>query len=203
MISRYACYLLVVAVFMAAGCSSDRKKPQYYESTESKALTLPEDLDRPSSNSALIIRAPAIPLSANALESAPPRISSTTSGIGVNSRLSWSALGMYLLVEDTRESAERRLNIVISRSGMQNVRQDSEGAYHFDYYQQFDDLHRGFFSRLAFWRRDKRPDYSGPYQVYTRPDGENTRVYIKNEDGTACEPDAAEHVLTVLGARLG
>ena len=31
----------------------------------------------------------------------PPRISSTTSGIDANSRLSWSAQGIYLLVEDT------------------------------------------------------------------------------------------------------
>lgn len=203
MISRYACYLLVLVVLMAAGCSSERKKPQYYESTESKPLNIPKHLNTPSSSSALIIKAPAIPLSATALESTPPKISSTTSGIDANSRLRWSSLGMYLLVEDTPESAERRLNIVISRSGMANIRRDNEGVYHFDYYQQFDALHHGFFSKLAFWRKDKRPDYSGSYQVYTRPDGENTRVYIKNEDGTACEPDAAEHVLDVLGARLG
>ncbi len=110
---------------------------------------------------------------------------------------------MYLLVEDTLESAERRLNLVISRSGMKNIRQDKEGVFHFDYYQEFDGPNRGFFSSLAFWRKDKREDYSAAYQVYTRPDGEHTRVYIKYADGTDCEPDAAEHILAVLGARLG
>jgi len=194
---------LVLVLLLAAGCSSDGRKPEYYESAEAKSLTIPEDLDTPSSSSALIISTMAIPLSSSALDSVPPRISSTTSGIDVNSRLSWSALGMYLLVEDTHESAERRLDIVIKRSGMKNIRQDKEGVHRFDYYQKFDDLNSGFFSSLAFWRKDKREDYSGAYQVYVRPDGENTRVYIKYADGTDCEPDAAEHVLAVLGARLG
>ncbi|MEE8339672.1 MAG: hypothetical protein V3R56_05970 [Xanthomonadales bacterium] len=201
MISRYACYLLVLLV--VAGCSSDGRKPEYYESVESKPLIIPEDFDRPSSSNALVIRAPAVPLSSFALDSVPPRISSTTSGIDANSRLSWSAQGMYLLVEDMFESAERRLDIVISRSGMQNIRQDEQGVHRFDYYQKFDDIKGGFFSSLAFWRKDKREDYSGAYQVYIRPDGENTRVYIKYADGTDCEPDAAEHVLAVLRARLG
>ena len=203
MISRYARYLLGLVLLMAAACSSDNRKPEYYESAETKALTLPEDLHTPSSSSALIISAPAIPLSSYVLDSVPPRISSTTSGISANSRLSWSAQGMYLLLEDTHESAERRLDIVINRSGMKNIRQDKEGVHRFDYYQNFDDLKRGFFSKLAFWRKDKREDYSGAYQVYVRPDGNNTRVYIKYADGTDCEPDAAEHVLAVLGARLG
>ncbi len=202
MISRYACGLILV-LLMAAGCSSDGRKPEYYRSVETKSLTLPEDLDTPSSSSALIIRSPAIPLSSFALDSMPPRISSTTSGINANSRLSWAAEGMYLLVEDTHESAERRLDIVMNRSGMQNIRQDDQGVYRFDYYQRFDDIDGGFFSSLAFWRKDKREDYSGAYQVYVRPDGESTRVYIKYADGTDCEPDAAEHVLAVLRARLG
>lgn len=203
MISRFVVYLLVLVLLIAAGCSSGGRKPEYYESAETKALILPATLDIPSSSSALIIRLPAIPLSPSALDSVPPRISSTTSGIAANSHLNWSAQGMYLLVEDTLESAERRLNLVISRSGMKNIRQDKEGVFHFDYYQEFDDLNRGFFSSLVFWRKDKREDYSAAYQVYTRPDGENTRVYIKYADGTDCEPDAAEHILAVFGARLG
>ena len=201
--SRYTCFFLVLALLIVAACSSDGRKPGYYESVETTSLTIPEDLDTPSSSSALIIRAPAIPLYSSALESVPPRISSTTSGIDANSRLSWSGEGMYLLVEDIYASAQRRLAIVINRSGMKNIRQDKEGVHRFDYYQRFDDLNSGFFSSLAFWRKDKREDYSGAYQVYIRPDGENTRVYIKYADGTDCEPDAAEHVLAVLGARLG
>jgi len=201
MISRYACYLLVL--FVAAGCSSKNRKPESDDSVESEPLIIPEGLDPPSSGTALVIRSPAVPLSSFELDSMPPRISSTTSGIDANSRLSWSSQGMFLLVEDTFESAERRLAIVINRSGMQNIRQDEQGVHRFDYYQEFDDIKSGFFSSMAFWRKDKREDYSGAYQVYIRPDGENTRVFIKYADGTDCESDAAEHVLAVLGARLG
>ena len=86
---------------------------------------------------------------------------------------------------------------------MQNIRRDEQGAHHFEYHQELDDLNKGFFKSLAFWRRDKRQDYSGTYQVYTVPDGENTRVYVKYTDGKECEPDVAEHVLAVLRARLG
>ncbi len=203
MISRYTCYLLVLVLLFVAGCSSGGRKPEYYESVETKSLIIPEGLDTPLSRSALIINSPPIPLPTLALESGPPRISNTTSGIDANSHLSWSSEGMYLLVEDNYESAERRLKIVISRSGMQNIRQDENGVHRFDYYQKFDDLDTGLFSSLAFWRKDQREDYSGAYQVYVRPDGDNARVYIKYADGTDCEPDAAEHVLTVLRARLG
>ncbi len=163
--SRYTCFFLVLVLFIVAACSSRGRKPEYYESVETTSLTIPEDLDTPSSSSALIIRAPAISLYSSALESVPPRISSTTSGIDANSRLSWSGEGMYLLVEDIYESAQRRLAIVINRSGMQNIRQDKEGVHRFDYYQRFDDLNSGFFSSLAFWRKDKREDSSGAYQV--------------------------------------
>ena len=205
MISRFARYLLVLVLLMllATGCSSGNRMPEYYASAETESLDIPEDMDKPSSISALVIKSPPIPLSSFALDPVPPRISSTTSGIDPNSRLSWSAQGMYLLVEDTYESAERRLDIVINRSGMKNIRRDEEGVYRFDYYQEFDAFNSGFISHLAFWRKDKREDYSGAYQVYIRPDGVNTRAYIKYADGTDCEPDAAEHVLAVLRARLG
>ncbi len=200
---RIACYLLVLVLLMAAGCSSDGRKREYYEAAETESLAIPEDLDTPSSSTALTIGSPPMPLSSSALEAVPPRISSTTSGIDANARLSWSAQGMYLLIDDTLDSAERRLDIVIDRSGMKNIRQDADGIHRFDYYQQFDKIDKGFFSRLAFWRRDKRADYSGSYQVYAQPDGEKTRVYINYSDGTDCEPDVAEHVLAVLGARFG
>ena len=85
---------------------------------------------------------------------------------------------------------------------MKRIRLDDEGVYRFDYYQTFED-EDGFFSKLAFWSRDEAEDYSGAYQTYVEPDGEQTRVYIKYADGTECEPDAAEHVLDAVRQRLG
>ena len=39
--------------------------------------------------------------------------------------------------------------------------------------------------------------------LVVRPDGENSRVFIKYADGTDCEADAAEHLLEVIRKRLG
>jgi len=204
MIKRFTCiFLLSALVLLLGACSSDGRKPEYYDVSGTEDLQIPEGLDRPSSESALVIQYPRMPLPSMVLDPMPPRISSTTSGIDPNSRLNWSAQGMYLLVDDNFDSAERRLDLVINRSGMKKVRRDDEGVYRFDYYQVFDKGENGFFSSMAFWRRDSREDYSGAYQVYIRPAGEKTRVYIKYADGTDCEPDAAEHVLAVLGSRLG
>ena len=196
-----ACLTITLAVSLLAACGGKEKKPEYYDAFEAPDLVIPEGLDRPTSRSALIIAAERMPPPVYAMETVPPRISVTTSGIDANSRLRWSSRGLYLDVDDTPESTHRRLGIVIERSGMQRVREDDQGVYRFDYYQQFED--RGFFKSLAFWRRNKAEDYSGAYQAFVEPDGEESRVYIKYADGTDCEPDAAEHVLAVLGARMG
>jgi len=202
-ITRLFCIILTTLAFLLlAACSSKGKKPEYYDAVETPSLEVPEGLSKPDSSSALVIRAPYMPPPAMILQDMPPRISNTTSGIDANSRLSWSAQGIYLLVEDTPESVQRRLAIVIERSGMQRIRTDVNGVYRFDYYQTFDKVD-GFISKMAFWNRDNSEDYSGAYQIYGQPAGESTRVYIKYADGTDCEPDAAEHVLAVLGARLG
>jgi uncharacterized lipoprotein len=202
-IARHFFLLLTTLVVVGVtACSSKSKKPEYYNAVETASLEIPEGLNQPSSSSALRIEAPYMPPPSMILQDKPPRISSTTSGIDSNSRLSWSSQGIYLLVEDSPESVQRRLGIVIERTEMKRIQIDDKGVYRFDYYQEFDEI-GGFISRMAFWNRDQVEDYSGAYQTFTQPEGENTRVYIKYADGTDCEPDAAEHVLAVLGARMG
>jgi uncharacterized lipoprotein len=194
--------LMTLAFVLVTACSSGSKKPEYYGEVETPALEIPEGLSKPDSSSALVIQTPYRPPPALVMADKPPRISSTTSGIKANSRLNWSAQGLYLLVEDTPESAHRRLGLIIERSGMQRVRIDENGVYRFDYYQKFGDT-AGFFSKMAFWNRDANEDYSGAYQTFVQPQGDETRVYIKYADGTDCEADAAEHLLAVVGARMG
>ena len=191
-----------LAVLMLAACSSDARKREYYGAPETPALEIPEGLSHPASSSALVINAPPMSLPPQGIETRPPRISSTTSGLDSNSSFTWSAQGLYLMVDDTPESVHRRLGLVIERAGMQRVRVDEKGVYRFDYYQSFED-EDGFFRKMAFWSRDKREDYSGAYQTFAEADGDKTRVYIKYADGTDCEPDAAEHVLDVIRSRLG
>lgn len=199
---RTSVFLLSALLLALAACGGGQKKPEYYDARETESLEIPAGLTAPDRSRALIIEMPPMPPPSLAMETRPPRVSSTTSGIDANSRLNWSAQGLYLLVEDTPESAQRRLALVIERAGMQRIRVDDQGVYRFDYYQQFED-EDGFFNSLAFWRRYKGEDYSGAYQVYVRPDGDNARVYIKYADGTDCEPDAAEHLLDVVRRRLG
>ena len=194
--------VLGLLLALLSACSSGQKKPKYYDAAEIQPLEIPEDLARPDSSTALIINSPYMPPPSMVIETKPPRISSTTSGINANSSLNWSAQGLYLKVDDTPESVHKRLGLVIERAGMQRIRLDDQGVYRFDYYQSFDD-EGGFFSKMAFWSRDRSEDYSGAYQTYARPAGDHTRVYIKYADGTDCEPDAAEHVLDVLRSRLG
>ena len=199
---QFIIFLAALALLTLAACSSGQKKPEYYDSQETAPLEIPEGLASPDHSQALIIYAPYMPPPSLAMESKPPRISSTTSGIDENSRLNWSAQGLYLMIDDTPESAHRRLGFVIKNSGMERIRLDDEGVYRFDYYQTFADM-GGFWKSLAFWSRDNSEDYSGAYQAFVRPDGEKARVYIKYADGTDCEPDAAEHLLVVIRARLG
>jgi uncharacterized lipoprotein len=193
--------LLLLPLLLIA-CSSDARKREYYDAAEAPPLQIPDGLARPASGSALVIGIPPAPLSPMAMETRPPRVSSTTSGLDDNSSFRWSPQGLYLLVEDSQDSVHRRLGLVIERAGMQRVRLDDRGVYRFDYYQQFED-ERGFFGKMAFWNRYKGEDYSGAYQTFTEAEGEQTRVYIKYADGTDCEPDAAEHVLDVIRTRLG
>ena len=193
---------LGVALLALTACGGGQKKPEYYDADETATLEIPEGLSRPDHSQALIINTPQMPPPSLAMESKPPRVSSTTSGIDRNSRLQWSAQGLFLVVEDSAESADRRLGLVLENSGMERIRKDEKGVYRFDYYQTFADM-GGFWKSLAFWSRDNREDYSGAYQAFVRPDGENARVYIKYADGTDCEADAAEHLLDVIRSRLG
>ena len=194
--------LMVLTILLLAACASENKKPEYYDAVESPSLEIPQGLSKPALSSALIIQTPYMPPPTMRMQEMPPRISNTTSGLKDNSRLNWSPEGLFLLVKDTPESTHRRLGIVLKNGGMQRIREDDKGVYRFDYYQVFAEKD-GFFKKMAFWNENEVEDYSGAYQVFTQPDGENTRVYIKYADGTECEPDAAEHLLAVLSARMG
>jgi uncharacterized lipoprotein len=195
-------FLMAFAILVLTACSSENKKPEYYDAVETQSLEIPEGLSSPNLSSALVIQVPYMPPPTMLMQEMPPRISSTTSGLKENSRLNWSAEGLFLLVKDTPESTHRRLGVVLKNGGMQRIRVDEKGVYRFDYYQvKFEK--DGFFRKMAFWSEDGTEDYSGAYQVFTQPDGENTRVYIKYADGTDCEPDAAENLLAVLSARMG
>ena len=178
------------------------KQPLYYSAVEAEPLVIPEGLDRPTSSSALVIVTPMAPLPQKEMKIVPPRISSQSTGDKNASRVRWSAEGAYLQVPDTQESVYRRLGLVIQRSGMSLSDTHLDDGYFFEYWHDPKDPDRGFFSKLAFWR-DDGPNFSGAYRAVIQADGENSRIFIKNADGSDADQAAAEHLLNIFGERLG
>lgn len=196
---------LAACALMLASCrmfGHKEKQPLYYSATETPPLEIPQGLDQPVSSSALVIVVPLAPLPQKEIQTVPPRISSQTDVAKDGSSIRWSSEGAYLFVQDTQASVYRRLGLAIKRSELSLSETRVEGGYQFEYLHDSKDPNRGFFSRLAFWR-DDGPNYSGSYQAITQADGENTRVFIRNADGSDADQDAAEHLLTILGQRLG
>jgi uncharacterized lipoprotein len=196
---------LVVCVVLLTSCSLFRhkdKQPVYYSAVEAKPLEIPPGLDRPTSTSALVIVTPMAPLPQTEMKIVPPRISSQSAGGKDSWRIHWSNEGAYLLVKDKKESVYRRLGLAIQRAGMSMSDTSLEDSYRFEYRHDPKDPDRGFFSKLAFWR-DDGPNYSGGYLAVLQADGENTRVIIKNADGSEADQAAAEHLLNIFGERLG
>jgi uncharacterized lipoprotein len=196
---------LAACAMMLASCrmfGHKEKKPLYYSAKETPPLEIPQGLDRPVSSSALVIVVPLAPLPAKEMQIVPPRVTSQTEAAKDGSGMRWSSEGVYLFVQDTQASVYRRLGLAIKRSELSPSEASVEGGYQFEYFHDPKDPERGFFSRLAFWR-DDGPNYSGSYQAVTQADGENTRVFIKNADGSEPDQDAAEHLLIILGQRLG
>lgn len=194
--------LLVAAILVTSCGLFGDKKPEYYDVNESRLLDIPEGLDTPSSETALTIEIPPMPLSEHELNDVPPRVLANQSDKKTNSKLRWAADGVYLQVQDSTDSVERRLGYVIERSGMTLQGRGSDGGYQFEYHHVRHDSDGGWFSWMAFWRDDP-PDFSGSYQTVSRPDEGGTRIYLRYADGGEVSMEAAEHVLAIIKERLG
>jgi uncharacterized lipoprotein len=197
--------LLVLALALALGaCSWFRDKPpEYLASREAEPLRVPEGYDMPNQPSPVLITAPEMRLpSGDELDPGPPRVASTGGGGNANAFMAWSAEGVYLKVRDSAESVERRLGFVIGRSGMEVLGDAGQGAYRFQYsHVRPDD--RSFWQKLAFWRGNDGPNYSGIYRTQVVADGDEARVYLLFDDGSQATTNAAEHVLGLFMERLG
>jgi uncharacterized lipoprotein len=199
-------FCLLLGSFCVASCGmfrKEEKQPEYYDAIETPPLKIPEGLNRPASSSALVITTPLAPLPQKEMKTVPPRVSSQSSGENDGgSIIKWSEGGAYLLVQDSSDSVHRRLGFVIERAGVTVSELEDKSGYRFEYWHNSKDPDEGFFSKMAFWR-DDAPNYSGIYRAVSEADGANTRVFIKNADGSDADPDAAEHLLAKLGERLG
>lgn len=179
------------------------KEPTYYAAEEVPALTIPEGLTKPSNTNALMIQTPPAPLPSEELQAVPPRVTSQSGNKDENASVRWGSEGIYLLVQDSQSSVNRRLSTAAQRSGL-NFREQGTGNGLIVQYSHVipKDPDRGWFSKMLFWR-DDGPDYSGDYLITTQADGENTRIYIRNADGSDADQNAAEYLLVKLDERLG
>lgn len=199
---RLVTTLFLVAAVLA-GCSWFGKgEPEYLASVEIAPLKIPVGLDSPSGLRPVVISVSKLRMPAgDELEPMPPRVVRTAGRQDTNTYMAWSAEGVYLLVKDTPESVARRLRYAIERSGMNLLHKDPAGGHQF-HYRQVHAKETGFFRKIMFWR-DGPVDHSGTYQTDLEADGKDTRVYLFNEDGSACNTPAAEHVLGIFMERLG
>ena len=193
----------VLLMISATGCSLFKDRdPEYYGAAETQPLVIPEGLDSPVSSTALTIETVPMPLPERELSDVPPRVVANQASKNANTSMHWSAEGVYILVKDAPESVERRLGLVIERSGLQMQGRAPGGGYQFDYDHIRVDNNDGWFSWIAFWRQEP-PDFSGTYQTFTSPEGQHTRVFLRYADGGEVPMEAAEHVLAIIKERLG
>jgi uncharacterized lipoprotein len=197
--------LLALAALSVSGCSWFKDRPaEYLESDEGQALQLPEGLNAPRQVSPVVIGIQEMRLpTGDELNPLPPRAASTAGGGDANAYLAWSASGAYLAVKDSTESVARRLRFAIERSGMNLTENNNEGSHRFEYRHTRVPQEKTFFGKMAFWRDNLGPDYSGSYKVRLESDNDETRVYLILETGSPVSTNAAEHILGIFMERLG
>ncbi|MDZ4728738.1 MAG: outer membrane protein assembly factor BamC [Xanthomonadales bacterium] len=207
-VSRWMLTVLVLVMALSlASCGmfgkKKEKQPNYYAAKEVPELVMPEGLSRPSNATALMIQTPPAPLPEKELQAIPPRVTSQSNSKDENATVRWGSSGIYLQVADTQDSVIRRLNHAAKRSGFNYREQNTGNGLIVRYvHVRSKDPNEGFFSKMAFWR-DDGPDYSGEYLITTEADGESTRIYLRNADGSDADQNAAEYLLVKLDERLG
>lgn len=195
--------LCLLALSLGACSWFGDKPPEYMESREAPPLEVPADLDAPQYRSPIVISAPQMRMpSGDELNPGPPRVVSTGGRGDANAFIAWSAEGVYLSVNDTPESVERRLGFAIERTGMRPLPADEPDALRFEYaHVRYDE--RSFWQKLAFWNRGSGPDFSGIYRARIVPDDAGSRVYLDFDSGSPATTNAAEHILGIFMERLG
>lgn len=194
--------ILLVAVLSSCSMFGNRE-PEYLGAREAQPLKIPEGMDKPDGLRAVVISVPPLRMPAgDELEPMPPRVVSTAGKKDAYAYLAWSADGVYLLVKDRPEIVSGKLASVIAKEGMDMLQSDDANGAHKFHYTQPDGTDEGFFSHMAFWRSNPL-NFSGIFMTQLRPDGDDTRVYLRFGDGGQVDTQGAEHVLGVFMEDLG
>ena len=189
----------IVMVAVLSGCTMfGNREPEYLAAQEAQPLKIPEGMDKPRGLRPVDITLPPMRMpSGDELNPTPPRVVSTAGKKDAYAYMAWSAEGVYMLVKDKPEVVSGKLETVINKDGMEMLERDTAGGAHKFHYTQPDLTDKGFFSHMAFWR-DSPLNFSGIFMTQLRPDGDNTRVYLRFGDGGIVDTTGAEHVLGVF-----
>lgn len=202
-ISRMLFALLLVS--LVSGCFNRDQSPIYVDSEEIDPIEVPDDLTEPPRSTAYRIPGTFLPeLAAAGDEALPPRVLPSAEAEASRSHIRFGPTGLYLEVEDEADSVWRRLSFSLNRSGMSVRRIDEpDRRYLFEFDHDPIRIERSGLARLAFWRSTEVRDYSGQYLAEVRPEGDQARVVLLDQNGQIVDMDRAEYVLAVLRERLG
>lgn len=197
--------LALLLVGLISGCFNRDRQPIYVESEEIDPIEVPEGMTKPQIRTAYQIPGTFLPeLAASGDESLPPRVLSSAEAEASRSHIRFGPTGLYLEVEDEANSVWRRLSFTLNRQGMSVRRVDEpDRRYLFEFDHDPIRVDRTGLSRLAFWRSAEVRDYSGQYLAEVRPEGDQARIVLLDENGQVIDMDQAEYVLAVLRERLG
>ena len=178
--------LLLVSAAMLGGCGlfGDKEEdvPVYYRASETAALDVPEDLNKPRTDQKLTIEGEAV-AQAGAVTASnfPPRVQVSVQAENSTSAMKYGARGTYLVIEDTTDSVYRRLKFAIERSGFQLLGENQADLSYDLYYTEppKPKPEKSFMQKMAFWNKVEVLNYSGSYRALLEAEGESTRIYLQ------------------------
>jgi outer membrane protein assembly factor BamC len=111
-----------------------------------------------------------------------------------------------LELRDGFDRAWRRVGLALDRLGFSVLERDRRaGTYRVRYDDPAvvaEEERKSFWSRLAFWRDDKRPKLNSEYRVRVVGAGEQSRVVVLDESGNAVNDATAKQILEMLYEEL-
>lgn len=110
--------------------------------------------------------------------------------------------GRALVLDESFSRAWRYTGLALDRVGFSVQDRDREqGVYYVRYQDPTQDAEKkGFFSKLAFWRKDEVPDTT--YQVAVRSADATSRIEVRDQDGKPDNSETAKRILNLLYEEL-
>ncbi|MEJ2344906.1 MAG: outer membrane protein assembly factor BamC [Gammaproteobacteria bacterium] len=110
-----------------------------------------------------------------------------------------------LIIQQPFSDAWRITGLALDQIGFTVQDRDrAHGVYYVRYEDPYKQTERkkGFLSKLAFWRSDKKKQPTDEYQVFVQSQGDQTRVSVLNAKGKPDASGTGKRILTMLQEQL-